>query len=726
MIIGAVFGAQRLVFASGIETFISTDSELYHSFQRYARDFGSDPIMVVLRGDTMDDLIQTPNLEAMGQLADGLQDNEAILSVLSPLTVFQETMATDAVPTPDELKDLVLDPTTGGVRPEFKSIFPDEEHTLILISLQSDISLDEMSAITDEVSGLMANITFSGVTAHLTGTPVLSSQIDDMLYSNLRNTLILSVGLMLLVLATLFSVRGIFLWRWLALGGMVISLIYAFGAMGWLNIPLTMATMAIFPILVGLGIDYGIQLHNRFDEEAGKGLSRSQAAAASVTFMGPAIGVALLAAICGIAALFFSPLPLIKDFTKMLIVGLAIAYVAALFLIPTFLRLGRTKKAVAEEPLSRGDSRLETRLRKVSSWVVTRPWLIVPLALVPAVAGLVVDSRIGIETDQSKWLREDLPVVQGFKELEELTGGISSINILVEGDITNPEVMQWMIDTGAAIQSAHPDTVSKLDSPAHLIEQQLGTIPLSSEEVNAVIEQVPLSMRQNLINSDLDAANFAITVRFMPLEDLKVLQDEVDGIIASPPAGASAIQTGWVVIETHTWLALGEGRQQMTLWSIGFVFLALLVLFRGRLLYAIIATFPMVLVVGWAALAMYLAGIKFNPLTATMGALVLGIGAEYSILVLWRYNDERSRGKLPLPAMVEAVSRLGRAILASGTTTIAGFGALLYARDFLIMRDFSIVIMLDVFLALIGSLIVMPAIMVWVDNRRLARARRQE
>ena len=37
--------------------------------------------------------------------------------------------------------------------------------------------------------------------------------------------------------------------------------------MGWLNIGLTMVSMAVFPVLIGLGIDYSIQFQSRYTEE---------------------------------------------------------------------------------------------------------------------------------------------------------------------------------------------------------------------------------------------------------------------------------------------------------------------------------------------------------------------------------------------------------------------------------------------------------------------------
>ena len=124
------------------------------------------------------------------------------------------------------------------------------------------------------------------------------------------------------------------------------------------------------------------------------------------------------------------------------------------------------------------------------------------------------------------------------------------------------------------------------------------------------------------------------------------------------------------------------------------------------------------MIVGWSGGMMYLLGLKYTPLTATLGALIIGIGSEYTILLMMRYYEERGKGEMPYEAMRTAMVRIGRAILASGITTVAGFSALLSAGQFPILRDFGIVTVVAVAFALVSTLVVLPPLVVWVDSRR--------
>ena len=67
-------------------------------------------------------------------------------------------------------------------------------------------------------------------------------------------------------------------------------------------------------------------------------------------------------------------------------------------------------------------------------------------------------------------------------------------------------------------------------------------------------------------------------------------------------------------------------------------------------------------------------------------------------------------------ALRRAYSRTGTAVLASGITAIAGFAALI-ATDIRMLRDFGLVTVVDLGVALLGVLLVLPAALVWAEAR---------
>jgi hypothetical protein len=130
---------------------------------------------------------------------------------------------------------------------------------------------------------------------------------------------------------------------------------------------------------------------------------------------------------------------------------------------------------------------------------------------------------------------------------------------------------------------------------------------------------------------------------------------------------------------------------------------------------ALVPLIPIVFATGWSALVIYLAGIPLNPMSATLGALVIAIATEFSVLLSARYHEERAAGSSVGEALRTAYTRTGAAVAASGITAIAGFAALI-ATDIRMLRDFGLVTVLDLAVALVGVLLVLPAALVWAEN----------
>ena len=141
-------------------------------------------------------------------------------------------------------------------------------------------------------------------------------------------------------------------------------------------------------------------------------------------------------------------------------------------------------------------------------------------------------------------------------------------------------------------------------------------------------------------------------------------------------------------------------------------------------LKAAIPVLTMSLVIGWSGGVMYVLGMDYTPMTATLGALILGIGSEYAVMMMERYFEERENGLVPIDAIRVSTGKIGTAIAASGFTTLAGFSALL-ASPFSLNRNFGIVTVIDVLLALLATFLVFPVLVVGLDGwREKRRARR--
>jgi predicted RND superfamily exporter protein len=198
--------------------------------------------------------------------------------------------------------------------------------------------------------------------------------------------------------------------------------------------------------------------------------------------------------------------------------------------------------------------------------------------------------------------------------------------------------------------------------------------------------------------------------------DLLIKSYESDVAWMTPPPGVSVSVTGESVLFSTLIAALTSGRREMSLMGLVFIFILLLLIYKDPI-KAILPVLPMIVVIGSMGEVMYAGGLKYTPLTATLGALIFGVGSEYAILMMERFYEELENVGDIYEALKITANNIGSALVASGMTTIFGFAALI-ASPFTIISDFGLVTVLSVVFALITTFTVFVVLMMRMEIRR--------
>jgi predicted RND superfamily exporter protein len=177
----------------------------------------------------------------------------------------------------------------------------------------------------------------------------------------------------------------------------------------------------------------------------------------------------------------------------------------------------------------------------------------------------------------------------------------------------------------------------------------------------------------------------------------------------------SAHVVGLPVLIADASSGLDRDRYLFTLYGLLAVGVVLLLIYRSAR-RALVPLIPIVLASGWSALVLAAMDIPLNPMSATLGALVIAIATEFSVLLSSRYWEERGNGRSIGEALRHSYALTGSAVLASGATAIAGFAALIVS-DIRMLRDFGLVTVVDLGVALIGVMLVLPAVLVLAEER---------
>lgn len=712
------------------ESFVSKDSALYQLYDHlYQENFGSDGNMILIEGD---DVARAEVLKAELRLSDHMKGIEHVLGVSSVADVVAgaEYMKSGTRRIPSQQR---IDEILSSSGQSLESLMPDRKHSRMIIKMPTTSTLTEAQR-TRLLQEITSSVEFAGFPAGyaviVTGDPSFQAAIVALMNSSNGSVLALCGVLMILALLLFFRhVR----WSLLPLPVVILGILWTLGAMGLLHIPMSMVSFASFPIMIGIGIDYAIQFHNRINEELGKGLPIVQAAIATVNHVAIPVAVALIVTEAGFVSLLSSTVPSIKDFGKVCIIGLIMCYLSALFVNVTFLYLGEKrfpkdrKAEVSGEasggPTSQSGSSTGAFIEKAATFSIQRWRGVLAVALILALAGNYADTLVPIETDSKNYIPQDLSPLIDLKHMKDVFGGTDTIQFMVlADDITDPENLKWMDDFSTYLLTSREDRTEGTTSIATYIKAASeGTLPDDKSRIREIISTLPPSVTETYLsghNLAVIDVNIGDAQSNLGTEGMqRLIQSYQDDLAWNvPPPGISVSITGRPVLMTTVMHALTSGRVEMSLLGLVLIFMLLLLIYRD-LIKALLPVLPMIVVIGWMGLVMLYGGMKYTPLTATLGALVLGVGSEYAILMMERFYEELHNVGDPFEALKITANRIGSALVASGMTVVFGFGALI-ASPFNITSNFGVVTVMSVVLALVTTFTVFVVLAIRMEIQR--------
>jgi hydrophobe/amphiphile efflux-3 (HAE3) family protein len=599
----------------------------------------------------------------------------------------------------------------GKLRPDLAGIFPDTDHALMVARLNGNVSIDQESRTAATVKDSMGTYQFDRVTALASGSPLLIKEINDKMKSALVVMAGLAVGIMMVVLSSIFRAR----WRLLSLPAVLVGCTAAFGLMGFLGIPLTMVTISGLPILIGLGVDFAIQVHSRLEEEAAATHSSEAGLERTFLLLGPALALAAMAACIGFLVLHLSRVPMVRDFGSMLAVGAVIVFISSTVLMSSIIYLREHRRIGPTKPV-RARFEVERLVGGITARTVGK---LVPIALAGALVatvGLVVSRRIPTQMDPEKFVPSSSSVLVDLHRVRDVAGTTSEINLLVEArngkHVTDQDVLDWMLGLEESQRQKHGE-LKQSNSIASFTKSVSGAPPTTAA-ANVALSVAPQPLVDAVVNGDRTSAD--ITFAISDAADLTERKAITNDILANahPPDGISVAPAGIAVVGTETVEAISSNRDLMSLVAVGAILMLLLAVYRNPV-KAVAPLLPVLVSLGASAMFLYFAGVQYSPLTSISGPLIIAMGTEFNILLMSRYFEERAAGLDPRNAMSKASLRIGRAIAASGLTVMGGF-AVLALSDFPLLDNFGKVTALNIGLSLLSTLILLPPLLVWADG----------
>lgn len=619
--------------------------------------------------------------------------------------------------------DFVLRNNDGTIRRSLETFFPDEEHATMIVRLTGNASIEIEGEGADAVKAAWADRDLEGAEVTVTGAPALLKDLNDYLRGGLLQLGGIAVAMMALLLIFLFRVR----WRLLPLGVVLIACVWTFGLAGYLSIPLSVVTIAGLPVLLGMGIDYAIQMHARIDEEVriDRAAHPIQEAARELA---PGLVAVTVVAIIAFMSLQRAEVPMIRAFGLLLSVGIFVVLLCSL-IIP-MAALGSREFHDPTEPTGDAETPLGSTVRRLGGLPSKLAIPFIAASSLILLLGLAVEPKLQLQTDVVEWVDQQSVNRKAVGRLYDELDISSELGTYIVADdqdtLFSDELIAWVDEYTDSQLERYPNQLARASSivtpMSYLLDIPGGSdIPPTGDQVRKTYEVAPDSIRAFTVVEDRAALNVLHVTRPGPLRDLSDVVDNTrrdagPGGEEAPPADVRATPSGLAVVGVGLLQNLENGRAVITYIALGAAFIFLTLRLRS-LIRGVLCLVPLLIATGTASIAAYVLDLKLSPMTAVGGPIVIAACAEFTTLILLRFVEERRRGLTPQAASDVAASRTGAAFVLSALTTVVGIGVIA-TSSLPILRDFGIVVALNVVVALLSALVVLPPILVWADQRR--------
>jgi uncharacterized protein len=342
--LAGIIGISRVRVETNPVGFFKEDTSISRHFHDIYRDMaGSFPINVVVDSKE-DDYFEKPGhlkkIARLQKFLDSLDGVDKTVSFIDYLKLVnyatnQHKEEFYALPEePFEIRMLVNNYKTMLGNDMLKR-FVNEDSSKLNILLRTHISssVDFLAAQRSIEKHLRENLP-EGFSFQVTGFGVVISQSSKLLtegqVKSLSLTLILIFGIMFLLFMS-YKVGFI---------GMLpncFPIIVNFGLMGWLGIPLSVATSLIASVAIGLAVDDTIHYLVRYNREFKKDLDKNRALQDTIKRVGKPIILTTLTVGIGFSILMFSNFRPTAVFGLMMVVTMFSALVADLILLPSLM-----------------------------------------------------------------------------------------------------------------------------------------------------------------------------------------------------------------------------------------------------------------------------------------------------------------------------------------------------------------------------------------------------
>jgi hydrophobe/amphiphile efflux-3 (HAE3) family protein len=583
--------------------------------------------------------------------------------------------------------------------------------SVIIVQLSDDADFDEILARAERA---VNNRGTKHANMTITGSVAMQKAIQRRSMWNLY--LIFPIAIVLVSIVLFFfhrTIKGIII----AFLPPAFAIALTFGTLGILQPELSIISVAIIALLMGLGVDYSIHLMNRYAEESNIE-NKVERVEKILKFTGKAVLLSTVTTMIGFASLMISSMSPIITFGFGCAIGILFCFISAILIVPCLVIILNFEK---KDHIP--------SWKKLAKFIINNRKRVIFIAIFFVVMSLLVIPQIKTDVDSLNFAPEGLPEVEAMYTYSENFGTGSNFNaLLIETDpygLSDPDVLEAIYNMEVEMREAIRDVFPYLDEER--LEKSVYSIADEIKEITGLINRSAILQKlSELINAeeiiyDMIAENGVVDEKYsrtlilvaIPIgSKVEEINDVIKNIneIASrtilPHNGQVSHLTGQDAVRITVNNRLTDEQVRSMVIALILVLAALIVIFNSST-YGFLTLMPVLFVLMWEPGFLVALDIPLSLATISIAAIMVGVGIDYGVHITHRFREERSNGASKIDAIKISIERTGSSLVEAALTTIAGAGAI-YIANTPALNQFVTVVLLMTGLSCVAAALILP------------------
>jgi len=614
-----------------------------------------------------------------------------------------------------------------SVEDEFAEGFEDEEPKAEANKDRKFLTDGENKELLGVLKGIVKKYEAKGLEIYIAGSPAVNNALKSQMSADMQKFTRATFVIILIFLFVMFRRISAVFYPLLVI---IFSLLATIGTMAWAGVPFKLPTQIVPSLLLAVSVGATVHILSIFFDRFNHKGSRRDAIVYTMEHSGLAIAMTSITTAIGVGSFAGSEVAPIADLGIFASWGVLVSLFLTLTLLPALLSITKLKPHPKEVHES---SKLDHLMKHLATIPVRFYKQIIAISAVLVVSAIVLASQIELTHNPLKWFQPDNYNRVSTETIDKNMNGTVTIEVTIDTKQTNgwndPERLEKLNALSAKLETyvdKHTH-IGKVVSLATIVKETNRALHSNDENYYSIPDDANLVAQELLLfeNSGSDDLEDVVDTQFSKARvtiklpwtgavkawDVReYVQDEVSKTFKEE----EVITTGMIPLLINTFAhAVSSSVDSYLIAFIGISFMMMIILGSVRL--GLLSMIPNLTPIILGLLIMYTMHIPLDMFTLLIGSIAIGLAVDDTIHFMHNFRRYYLETGSSTKAIENTFFTTGKALVI--TTIVLSLGFYSYMMgDMISVQNFGLLTGSVITLALIGDLLLAPALMIVVTK----------